>query len=365
MSNTIIYNGQAYGEPTVNNPGVGEFTSNGGQKSPTGSNKKIFNDYVNNVASGDYSHAEGWHTNATGGYSHAEGQYTLASGQNSHAEGQSCTASGHNSHAEGNSNSVSGLSSHAEGYSNSVTGSSAHAEGEGNIASADYTHVGGLGNRAVGQCQTVIGKLCQPDENMLFIIGNGSSDYDRSNALTLDWNGVLNAAGEVKTNGSTLAKDSSLAPAYSNSNTYYKDFYVTKGNTLYKSNVAISTAEDWDSTHWNSTTLGTELFGYIQGANGRFTSAENRITALENGGGGGGDVANPNISDAYDDTATYSEGDYCIYSNTLYKANTDISTAESWTAAHWTSTTVGEELLSLITRIEALETLADLDNQNF
>lgn len=50
---------------------------------------------------------------------------------------------------------------------------------------------------------------------------------------------------------------------------------------------------------------------------------------------------------AYDPSATYSEGDYCTYQGQLYKANQDISTAEAWTAAHWTATSIMAELDAL------------------
>ena len=52
----------------------------------TGSNSAIFN-YINNVASGSYSFAEGYQTLANGDYSHAEGNGTIAGGQYAHVEG--------------------------------------------------------------------------------------------------------------------------------------------------------------------------------------------------------------------------------------------------------------------------------------
>ena len=55
-------------------------------------------------------------------------------------------------------------------------------------------------------------------------------------------------------------------------------------------------------------------------------------------------VQEPMISDAYDPTKTYAVGDYCIYNNTLYRCNTAITTAEAWTAAHWTATSIASEL---------------------
>lgn len=66
-----------------------------------GPGAEIFNNYSYNIASGDYSHAEGYNTTARGDYSHAEGFYTTASGYYSHAEGRYTTASGVSSHAEG------------------------------------------------------------------------------------------------------------------------------------------------------------------------------------------------------------------------------------------------------------------------
>lgn len=48
--------------------------------------------------------------------------------------------------------------------------------------------------------------------------------------------------------------------------------------------------------------------------------------------------------DEYDNTSTYDEGDYCIYNKKMYKCTTTISTAEDWTVAHWTETSIVEEI---------------------
>ena len=62
----------------------------------------------------------------------------------------------------------------------------------------------------------------------------------------------------------------------------------------------------------------------------------------------------PNFAGAYDDTSTYAVGDYVVYSHNLYKCNTAISTAEAWTAAHWTQINVAYELLAIYSAISAL-----------
>lgn len=111
--------------------GVGKTQVNG---SKTG---EIFNDYTNNTALGDKAHAEGSGTMATGDYSHAEGLDTTAAGRASHASGQGTYASGNH--------------------------------------------------------QTVMGKYNTKDtkNEYSFIIGNGTDDTHRSNALSVDWNGNI------------------------------------------------------------------------------------------------------------------------------------------------------------------------------
>ena len=55
--------------------------------------------------------------------------------------------------------------------------------------------------------------------------------------------------------------------------------------------------------------------------------------------------------DAYDDTATYSVGDLCIYNNTLYKCTTAITTAEAWNANHWAQTSIADEISRIDTAL--------------
>lgn len=58
------------------------------------------------------------------------------------------------------------------------------------------------------------------------------------------------------------------------------------------------------------------------------------------------------LAAVYDPTASYSVGDYCLYSGLLYKCNTAIgSSGEAWTPAHWTETTVTGELSYFAQRI--------------
>lgn len=51
-----------------------------------------------------------------------------------------------------------------------------------------------------------------------------------------------------------------------------------------------------------------------------------------------------NIADDYDSTATYSVNDYAIYEGVLYKCTSAITTAETFTPAHWQSVLVMDEV---------------------
>ena len=112
---------------------------------------EVFNDYENNIATGEYSRAEGKNTRALGGYSHAEGRNTIASGHYSHAEG-------YNTIAEGN-------------YS--------HSEGYGTICGSPYQHVQGKYN------------IQDNNSKYAYILGNGTDNSNRSNVIAIDWNGKI------------------------------------------------------------------------------------------------------------------------------------------------------------------------------
>ena len=111
---------------------------------------EVFNDYDNNTAVGNNSHAEGSQTKAVGNYSHAEGLRTNASGVNSHAEGQETQAPGDYSHAEGFQTHANRNNSHAEGRITVADGGASHAEGGETQASGDYSHAEGNSTVASG-----------------------------------------------------------------------------------------------------------------------------------------------------------------------------------------------------------------------
>lgn len=54
-----------------------------------------------------------------------------------------------------------------------------------------------------------------------------------------------------------------------------------------------------------------------------------------------------NFAPAYSSSATYAVGDYAMYNNQLYRCITAITTAEAWTAGHWTAISLGGDVGNL------------------
>ena len=179
------------------------LSANAVGKKGTGEGAEIFNDYTNNQATGQFSHAEGYGAKAEGDASHAEGMDTVATGQGAHAEGLGTTASSGRAHAEGYSTVASGVQAHAEGSTTKASAESSHAEGTGTTASSTDQHVQGRWN------------IEDKNNKYAHIVGNGhqyaADPAVFSNAHTLDWNGVGWFAGGLKVGGSgqddELAKD--------------------------------------------------------------------------------------------------------------------------------------------------------------
>ena len=111
------------------------------------------------------------------------------------------TVIGVSSHAEGYDTTASGSDSHAEGISTTASGVSSHAEGWNTTASSDYQHVQGKFN--VGDSQ---GKYAH-------IVGNGTTVSARSNAHTLDWNGVPWFKGRPQFGGTAMDNGSQTVMA--------------------------------------------------------------------------------------------------------------------------------------------------------
>ena len=126
------------------------------------------------------------------------------------------------------------------------------------------------------------------------------------------------------------AVNDKISNEYDPTETYNAGDYCIYDDTLYKCNTNATTGV-WDANKWDATNVGEELVN---------VGEETKATVE--------DI----ISDAYDATATYAVGDYCIYNDTLYKCNTAIVTGEAFTPAKWDATNVAEEIQKKLQCVE-------------
>ena len=130
-----------------------------------------------------------------GPYSFVEGYNNEASGYMSHAEGGECSSTDSYAHSEGSGCIASHLYAHAEGCSTTASERAAHSEGWGTIASGGQSHAQNHYTIAASFCQTALGRYNVADANSTYavIVGNGTNDSHRSNALTVGWDGNIMA----------------------------------------------------------------------------------------------------------------------------------------------------------------------------
>lgn len=164
---------------------------------------------------GNYSMVEGLQNKASGYCSHAEGSTTIAGGKYSHAEGCNTQATNNEAHAEGYGTLANGKDSHAEGDSTRANEYCSHAEGYYTTAAGAYSHAQNRNAIAAKQAQTALGTYNEEDiatttthpsgttsyGQYAVIVGNGTSLSARSNALTVDWSGNVEAAGDITVEG--------------------------------------------------------------------------------------------------------------------------------------------------------------------
>lgn len=208
--------------------GVGQSTAGmvfpNGQTGQNGAER--FNDYDNNQAVGQYSHAEGYNTYAEGAFSHAEGWYTSATGN--------C--------------------SHAEGYSTVAAGSHQHVIGRSNIEDTENKYA--------------------------FIIGNGLNE-NLSNAFAIDWDGKIYVGDATEgVDVSNLSGGSGGVGQTTEGKTYTIDGYTYNGSNTSEifNDYTNNKAADYYS---HAEGYGTAALGFCAHAEGYNTKASSSYTHAE------------------------------------------------------------------------------------
>ena len=207
--------------------------ANGNSCHAEGSGTKAGNDDGSTQA----SHAEGSGSRAVGSYSHAEGSGTRAFGAGAHSEGGGTSSYGSYSHSEGGGTSASGDNSHAEGGGTIASGAQSHSEGSSTKATADNSHAEGQSTISASPNQHVQGKYNVEDteSKYAFIIGNGTSNDNRSNAIAIDWDGNIICYGdEISINEQIDNNTRKLSSIDDNANNYIHPTHTSHSKSMYK-----------------------------------------------------------------------------------------------------------------------------------
>ena len=195
---------------------------------------------------GNWSCAEGYNCKATMYASHAEGAETEALQDACHSEGYQSVASGGVAHAEGyQTHAIGDYGSHAEGYGTYASEDASHAEGYGTYAAGYYSHTQNQGTMVASRSQTAIGEfnVLEPNggspstrKGSAFIIGNGTDDNSRSNALTVDWSGNVDASGCYMSGGAKIGSNITIKGTGSGTLTNSAQAFALTGSQVINGN---------------------------------------------------------------------------------------------------------------------------------
>src|SRR5690606_8539224 len=166
-----------------------------------------------NIASGSYSMAMGYQTEANQIYALAMGESTVSSGISSVAMGAETTASGNGSFAMGDSNTAAGSSSVALGFQTNVTHDYSFAMGNNVNVSAFAASAFGYDLINDDTRSFLVGKHNDntTTSSSLIMVGNGLNTTNRSNAFEVLENGRILApsldVGEITDAKSLVTKE--------------------------------------------------------------------------------------------------------------------------------------------------------------
>lgn len=192
--------------------------------------------YSENEASGNYSTVENGgpytehdHYNiASGNYSHAEGDCTHATATGSHSEGIYTQANGEHSHAEGSYNHAEGEASHGEGYQTKSVGAFSHSEGYLTVANGDYSHASGRGTETLTKGETVVGTYNELIDDCVFQVGTGTSVRNRETAFAVTKSGTvdINAYTDITRDVNIGSNASIMGGLFVNGSILNKEYYI-------------------------------------------------------------------------------------------------------------------------------------------
>ena len=152
----------------------------------------------NGFAVGAFALAGGYNSIALGRSAYANGSASVALGQGAHASGGAAVAMNGGTTASGNYSVSMGFYTLAYGLNSVSMGDHSVAWGVNSVAMGNYTKAQGFGQVVIGQHNIVQGVATNwASTNVVFLVGNGASTNDLSNAFEITGNGDTWMAGTL------------------------------------------------------------------------------------------------------------------------------------------------------------------------
>lgn len=192
---------------------------------------------------------------------------TKGSGENS-LQQKGCTASEKDSVSLGYTTFAKGKYSCSRGYYTRANGKGSNADGQNTYANGEYQNVSGKYN------------VLDNDNKYANIVGNGTSDDDRSNAYTLDWEGNAEFAGDVKSKGNTLESTANKVTAIDENST--DEQYPSAKSVWTFGNGLGSTLMNYVNTYFAQKLYVDEIEERLQQQIGDIETALDNIIAIQN-----------------------------------------------------------------------------------
>ena len=181
-----------------------------------------------------------------------------------------------------------------------------------------------------------------------YLRGGGEMTYEEFCAALADLGVVLEDLENLSVTCETLAAGSSATVSYADGVIHFgipkgdKGDKGDKGNTGNTPNISIGTV--------TTGAAGSSAAATMTG------TADNPVLNLTIPQGVPGEMTAASVAPVYSSSATYAVGDYCTHDGQLYRCTTAISTAEAWTAAHWTAAAMATDVGTLKSALTELET---------
>ena len=241
---------------------------------------------ANTTASGNYSTALGYYSQATNIYStaigfsaNAIGDYSIALGTGIEASGDYSIATGYFTDATGDYSTALGVETLASGYSSTAMGYNTEASSFAETSIGYYNSI-----------YTPLGITSANTVDRVFSIGNGIDDSNRSNALIIYKNGLMNINDEYNmplidgTANQIMATDGNDNVTFVDASTLFTDTNTTYNGTDFAlSNQTLPVGQVVTGISAAGTLIGTPAGTDNQNISGSGLSGTDLTIGIQNG----------------------------------------------------------------------------------